>query len=98
MIFSYFQVLCEMEYALLQKGIQEHELEKVQRDIVPEDLRNLEHQSSRNLRDWLIYRDYINGLEYVIDAFDHLKMNQEPSEHFNNKRRRRRRRRRHISY
>ena len=34
---------------------------------------NTEDSSYRNLRDWYIYRDYMNGLEYVIHAFDHLK-------------------------
>ena len=36
-------------------------------------VRNTEDSSYRNLRDWYIYRDYMNGLEYVIHAFDHLK-------------------------
>ena len=36
-------------------------------------VRNTEDSSYRNLRDWYIYRDYMNGLEYVIHAFAHLK-------------------------
>ena len=69
---------------MLQKGIKEHELEEVPREIMPENVRNLEDTSYRNLRDWYIYRDYMNGLEYVVDAFNFLK---------NRKSRRRRRRR-----
>ena len=96
-----FQVLCEIEYALLQKGVQEHELEAVPREIIPENVRYLEDESYRNLRDWYIYRDYMNGLEYVIDAFNHLRTNQSNNQTNSNdysskKRRRRRRRRRQI--
>ena len=80
----FFQVLCEVEYALLQKGVSEHELAEVPREIVPERVRNLQDESYRNLRDWNIYRDYMNGLEYVVDAFNYLRNN--------NKRKRRRRR------
>jgi len=77
-------LLCEIEYAMLQKGMKEHELEEIPRDIMPENVRHLEDTSYRNLRDWYIYRDYMNGLEYVVDAFNFLK---------NNNRRKRRRRR-----
>ena len=78
------QVLCEIEYALLQKGVPEDDLAEIPREIIPMKIRNLEDQSYRNLRDWYIYRDYMNGLEYVVDAFTHLRRN--------NSRRRRRRR------
>ena len=83
--FFLFQLLCEIEYAMLQKGVKEHDLEEIPREIMPENVRHLEDTSYRNLRDWYIYRDYMNGLEYVVDAFNFLK-NQ-------NSRRRRRRRR-----
>lgn len=82
--FGLKMVLCEIEYALLQKGVPEEELAEVPREIIPMRIRNLEDQSYRNLRDWYIYRDYMNGLEYVVDAFTHLRRN--------NSRRRRRRR------
>lgn len=88
----FLQVLCEVEYALLQRGVEEHQLEEVSRDIVPENVRNLEDESYRNLRDWYIYRDYMNGLEYVVDAFNYLKSNNMSI----SRRRRRRRRRRQI--
>ena len=66
-------MLCEIEYALLQKGFSEEELEEVPREIMPEKVRHLEDASYRNLRDWYIYRDYMNGLEYVVEAFDYLR-------------------------
>lgn len=82
--FGLKMVLCEIEYALLQKGVPEDDLAEIPREIIPMKIRNLEDQSYRNLRDWYIYRDYMNGLEYVVDAFNHLRRN-------NGRRRRRRR-------
>ena len=89
--FSTFQVLCEIEYALLQKGVPEEDLAEIPREIIPDRIRNLEDQSYRNLRDWYIYRDYMNGLEYVVDAFNHLR-------HKNTSKRRRRRRRQTFNW
>ena len=92
--------MCELEYALIQKGVPVSELDAVPREIVPTEVRHLEDESYRNLRDWYIYRDYMNGLEYVIDAFNHIRAN--PNNKIsknslkNHRRSRRRRRRRHI--
>jgi len=64
-------VLCELQMAMLERDIDiGHD---VSRDIMKDDVRDIQDQSYRNLRDWYIYRDYMNGLEYVIHAFDHLK-------------------------
>ena len=77
------QVLCELQMAMLERDI---DMETdVSRDIMKEDVRDIQDESYRNLRDWYIYRDYMNGLEYVIHAFDHLKnqnRHQEPHHHF----------------
>jgi len=96
-------VLCELEYALIQKGVPVSELDAVPREIVPTEVRHLEDESYRNLRDWYIYRDYMNGLEYVIDAFNHIRANPNSTKNIeknhslkSHRRSRRRRRRRHI--
>ena len=65
------QVLCELQMAMLERGISAGE--DVSRNIMSQEVRNTEDSSYRSLRDWYIYRDYMNGLEYVIHAFDHLK-------------------------
>ena len=89
--------MCELEYALIQKGVPVSELDAVPREIVPTEVRHLEDESYRNLRDWYIYRDYMNGLEYVIDAFNHIRANPKNVKNsLKHNRRRRRRRRRHI--
>jgi len=64
-------VLCELQMAMLERDIDIGT--DVSRDIMKDDVRDIQDQSYRNLRDWYIYRDYMNGLEYVIHAFDHLK-------------------------
>jgi hypothetical protein len=65
------QVLCELQMAMLERDIDIGE--DVDRSIMSKEVRNTEDSSYRSLRDWYIYRDYMNGLEYVIHAFDHLK-------------------------
>lgn len=45
----------------------------VSRDIMNSDIRGLaSSETSRMLRDWVIFRDYMNGLEYVVQVFEHL--------------------------
>lgn len=64
-------VLCELQVAMLEKGISQEET--VSRHIMSPEVRDIEDESYRNLRDWYIYRDYMNGLEYVIHAFNHIR-------------------------
>ncbi len=66
-------MLCELQVALLEKGIIHSE--PTSRRIMSQEIRDIEDDSYRNLRDWYIYRDYMNSLEYVIHTFDHLKRN-----------------------
>ena len=76
MIFLLLQVLCELQIAMLERGIALSDRhDDVSREIMPKDARHVESASYRNLRDWYIYRDYMNSLEYAIDAFTHLKRN-----------------------
>ena len=45
----------------------------ITRDIMSQEFRGMaEVATYRNLRDWLIFRDYMNGLEYIIQVFEHL--------------------------
>jgi len=64
-------VLCELQMAMLERDIEFED--DITRDIMKNDVRDIRDQSYRNLRDWYIYRDYMNGLEYIIHAFDYLK-------------------------
>ena len=68
-----FQVLCELQIAMLEKGVEQNE--DIGRDIMGENIRDVESDSYRNIRDWSIYRDYMNGLEYALSVFNHMKHN-----------------------
>ena len=63
--------MCELQIAMLEKGIEQKE--DVRRDIMGENIRDVESDSYRNIRDWSIYRDYMNGLEYALTVFNHIK-------------------------
>lgn len=67
---NYLQVLCELQIAMLEKGITPDE--DVNRTIMAPEIRDIQDDSYRNLRDWYIFRDYMNGLEYAVHAFKHL--------------------------
>lgn len=41
----------------------------VERDIMPDEDRQVD-ETTRRIRNWVIYRDYINALEYTIKAFE----------------------------
>ena len=59
--------------AMLERDIEFGE--DISREIMNDDVRDIQDTSYRNLRDWYIYRDYMNGLEYIVHSFDYLKKN-----------------------
>lgn len=64
-------LLCEIHVAMDERGIlQRHE--NVSRDIMGDDHRQISDSSKRHLRDFVIFREYMNALEYVIDVFEHF--------------------------
>ena len=56
--------------ALAERGVQPRE--DITRDVMRNEYRKISDQTFRNLRDWLVYRDYMNGLEYSIQVFEQL--------------------------
>ena len=66
------QVLCELQVALVERQLSSRP--DATRDIMKSEFRNMSSSETfRNLRDWLIFRDYMNGLEYVVQVFEHLR-------------------------
>ncbi|XP_043581291.1 uncharacterized protein LOC122567126 [Bombus pyrosoma] len=64
-------VLCELQVALVERQLSPRP--DVSRDIMKSDIRSLaSSETYRRLRDWVIFRDYMNGLEYVVQVFEHL--------------------------
>lgn len=65
-------VLCELQVALVERQLSSRP--DVTRDIMQSELRaETLSESHRQLRDWVIFRDYMNGLEYVVQVFEHLR-------------------------
>ncbi|XP_014206742.1 uncharacterized protein LOC106638192 [Copidosoma floridanum] len=63
-------VLCELQMALAERSVAQRE--DVSRDVMSDEYRDMSDATFRNLRDWIIFRDYMNGLEYVVEVFEHL--------------------------
>ncbi|CAG0891897.1 unnamed protein product [Darwinula stevensoni] len=64
------QLLCELQVGMMEKGIRPNP--DVPRDVMSEEFRDIEDESQRNLRDWIIFRDLNNAVEYSIDGLNHL--------------------------
>ncbi|XP_065206148.1 uncharacterized protein LOC135835691 isoform X2 [Planococcus citri] len=43
------------------------------RDIMPPEFRHMDDHTYRNVRDWLIFRDYMNVVEYLIQVLEYFK-------------------------
>lgn len=70
---SFFsQVLCELQVALMERAVTLRP--DVTRNAMSTEYRSMSSSATyRDLRDWLIFRDYMNGLEYVVQVFEHLR-------------------------
>lgn len=56
---------------MMERGITQRP--DVSRDIMEDDLRTIDSETFRDLRDWMIFRDYMNGLEYVEQVFEYFR-------------------------
>ncbi|XP_063221291.1 uncharacterized protein LOC134530416 isoform X2 [Bacillus rossius redtenbacheri] len=63
--------LCEIQLGMMAKNVTQKP--DVARDIMADEYRSMGNSSYRNLRDWLIFRDYMNGLEYVVQVFEYVR-------------------------
>uniref|UniRef100_A0A6M2DNZ6 Uncharacterized protein n=1 Tax=Xenopsylla cheopis TaxID=163159 RepID=A0A6M2DNZ6_XENCH len=64
-------VLAEVQSAMTECGIKQRP--DVQRTVMTDEHRIIEHTTYRRLRDWYIYRDYMILLEYIKEQFTYLK-------------------------
>ncbi|KAK2584107.1 hypothetical protein KPH14_006548 [Odynerus spinipes] len=64
-------VLCELQVALVERAVPLRP--DVTRDVMSDKYRSMSSSTTfRRLRDWLIFRDYMNGIQYVVQVFQHL--------------------------
>jgi hypothetical protein len=65
------QTLCEIQAAMFERGVAQHD--NITRQIMGSEIRQVGNSSYRNVRDLVIFRDCMNGLEYVIQVFEYFK-------------------------
>lgn len=49
-------------------------LPDVSRDIMSDDIRYIDDDTFRNARDWVIYRDYMNAIQFADIIFEQYKI------------------------
>ncbi|XP_033219441.1 uncharacterized protein LOC117174433 [Belonocnema kinseyi] len=64
-------VLCELQVALIERAVPLRP--DVPRSVMGPQFRNMTENTYRHLRDWLIFRDYMNGLEFIVQVFEHFR-------------------------
>jgi len=63
-------VLCSLQMALMEKQIRPDA--DAARQMMTNEYRDMKSESGRNLRDFIILRDYINLLEYLVQVLQHF--------------------------
>ncbi|KAE8745480.1 hypothetical protein FOCC_FOCC007860 [Frankliniella occidentalis] len=64
-------VLCEVQVAMAEQGVIQHP--DVTPDIMSGEFRDPNMSTGwRNVRDWIILREYMNGLEYIIQMLEYF--------------------------
>jgi len=58
------QVLCELEMAMVEKGVVP--LTYVSRSIMSPEIRFIKDGTNRNMRDWFIFKDYMNSMDQTL--------------------------------
>ncbi|KAF2883280.1 hypothetical protein ILUMI_22898 [Ignelater luminosus] len=66
-------VLQEIQTAIIERGVNDKMKPDIRRGSMPESLRVENNATTKNVRDWIIYRDYISLLQYVWEVFRYLK-------------------------
>jgi hypothetical protein len=54
---------------MLEKNVSHND---ITREIMKTEYRDLADKTTRNIRDWTIYRDYVRTLSYVRHALEHF--------------------------
>lgn len=70
--YTFLQVLCEVESALTVRA-PDIKIVDVTRTVMASEYRNMKDETYRDLRDWIIFRDYMNCLEYLTDVCEFFK-------------------------
>ena len=63
--------MCSLQLAMLEKDVVPDEY--AARQLMTDEYRDMRSASGRNLRDFVILRDYINLLEYTAQVLQHFR-------------------------
>ena len=63
-------MLCSLQMAMLEKRVEPDR--DAARQLMTNEYRDMRSASGRNMRDFVIMRDYINLLEYVQQVLHHF--------------------------
>ena len=74
-VLSVLQLLCELQISLLEKRLTADS--SVTADIMGQDVRDLDSSRERNLRNWVIIREYKVYLAHLHKVFGALKTQQD---------------------
>lgn len=66
-------VLCEIQMTIMQRNILSQMHPDVQREDMPEKYRDMGSGTDRKARNWIFLREYINGLQYIIQSLGFIK-------------------------
>lgn len=64
------QVLCELQVAMLEMKIKQNA--DVTRNVMAQEYRDMDNKMARDLRDWIILRDFAGALHYIQTVFAHF--------------------------
>ncbi|XP_054273730.1 uncharacterized protein LOC128993770 isoform X2 [Macrosteles quadrilineatus] len=62
-------VLCDVWNYVRYLGLQP--MPDVGREVMPNEFRDIQDETTRNIRDWIIFRCYMNILEYMYDVLNY---------------------------
>lgn len=71
MILCNLQILCELREIIPVSKLSL--FEDTSREIMAPEYRHMENLTHQHVRDWLIFRDYMNLVEYIIQVMEHFK-------------------------
>ncbi|XP_076345868.1 uncharacterized protein LOC143244664 isoform X2 [Tachypleus tridentatus] len=64
------EVLCELQLGMYTLKIRQNP--DVMKNVMSTEYRDIPEESKRNLRDYLILRDYLKSITYILELFKHL--------------------------
>ncbi|XP_076362608.1 uncharacterized protein LOC143253143 isoform X2 [Tachypleus tridentatus] len=67
-------LLCNLQFGMINMKIKQNP--DILRQVMQEEYRNIEEESRRNLRDFIILRDYVKTVTYIWELFTYILNNQ----------------------